>query len=103
MSTIIKQTLKNKANDGHSSNSTDKGVLMNDSTLQRKDNKSLKSERISRFLPCHDDVVSYILQFENHPDQKHLKQFLKQILYPMFVVTKTRNSYQEPTVHKMKE
>lgn len=27
MSTIIKQTLKNKANDGHSSNSTDKGVL----------------------------------------------------------------------------
>lgn len=62
MSTIIKQTLKNKANDGHSSNSTDKGVLKNDSTLQRKGNKSLKSERISRFLPCHDDdfpVVSY--------------------------------------------
>ena len=66
MSTIIKQTLKNKANDGHSSNSTDKGLLMNASTLQRKDNKSLKSERISRFLPCHDDdfpVVSYKYNF----------------------------------------
>lgn len=62
MSTIIKQTLKNKANDGHASNSTDKGVLMNASTLRRKENKYLKSERISRFLPCHDDdfpVVSY--------------------------------------------
>lgn len=62
MSTTLKQTLKNKANEGHSSNSTDKRVLMNDSTLQRKENKYLKSERISRFLPCHDDdfpVVSY--------------------------------------------